>query len=118
MSVDCFPESEGGVTCLSEEAEERDAALPEKPDMEMLVKKALGAYYYQPQSSESYSAYALGDSLLFKVVAQSLEPPRVQVVAHSLEALLDGDEQEQRDTFEFLKQALDQDRPSNRKLFQ
>ena len=29
----------------------------------------------------------------------------------------DGDEEEQRDTWEFLKKALDEDRPSYRKLF-
>jgi hypothetical protein len=35
----------------------------------------------------------------------------------SLRVLLDGDEQEQRETFAFLKEALDQDRLSSRKLF-
>ena len=39
-------------------------------------------------------------------------------VEPSLKALPEGDQEEQRDSFEFLKQALEQDRPSYRKLFQ
>lgn len=35
----------------------------------------------------------------------------------ALDALLEGDEAEQQETFAFLKEALDQDPPSNRKLF-
>jgi hypothetical protein len=35
----------------------------------------------------------------------------------ALDALLEGDEAEQQETFTFLKEALDQDPPSNRKLF-
>ncbi|MFY9819768.1 MAG: hypothetical protein WAM82_00195 [Thermoanaerobaculia bacterium] len=35
----------------------------------------------------------------------------------ALDALLEGDEAEQRETFAFLKESLDQDPPSNRKLF-
>ena len=34
-----------------------------------------------------------------------------------LRSFLEGDEREQRETFEFLKKALDEDRPSYRKLF-
>jgi hypothetical protein len=43
---------------------------------------------------------------------------RIQSVVRSLRTLLEGDEQEQRETFEYLKQVLDEDRPSNRRLFQ
>ena len=35
----------------------------------------------------------------------------------ALDALLEDDEAEQQETFAFLKEALDQDPPSNRKLF-
>ena len=35
----------------------------------------------------------------------------------ALDALLEGDEGEQRETFAFLKESLDQDPSSNRKLF-
>lgn len=35
----------------------------------------------------------------------------------ALDALLEGDEAEQRETFAFLKESLDQDRLSDRKLF-
>ena|GEM_PF-3477999 len=35
----------------------------------------------------------------------------------ALDALLEGDEAEQQETFAFLKESLDQDPPSNRKLF-
>jgi predicted DNA-binding antitoxin AbrB/MazE fold protein len=34
-----------------------------------------------------------------------------------LNSWLEGDEQEQKETWLFLKRALDEDRPSNRKLF-
>ena len=43
---------------------------------------------------------------------------RIQAVIQSLRTLLEGDEQEQRETFEYLKQVLEEDRPSNRRLFQ
>ena len=42
---------------------------------------------------------------------------RIQVVVQSLRTLLEGDEQEQRETFEYLKRVLEEDRPSNRRLF-
>ena len=35
----------------------------------------------------------------------------------ALDALLEGDEAEQKETFAFLKDSLDRDPPSNRKLF-
>jgi hypothetical protein len=35
----------------------------------------------------------------------------------ALDALLEGDEAEQQETFVFLKESLDKDPPSNRKLF-
>ena len=38
-------------------------------------------------------------------------------MVRSLRTLLEGDEQEQRETFEYLKKSLDEDRPSNRPLF-
>ena len=41
-----------------------------------------------------------------------------EAIARALRTLLEGDEKEQRETFEYLKQALDEDRPSDRKLFQ
>ncbi len=34
-----------------------------------------------------------------------------------LRSLLDGDEKEQHETFVYLKKSLDEDRPSNRRLF-
>ena len=45
------------------------------------------------------------------------QPERIRAVVRSLRTLLEGDKQEQRETFAHLKQALDEDRPSNRKLF-
>jgi len=44
-------------------------------------------------------------------------PQEIEEIVSSLRVLLTGDEQEQRETFSFLKQALDEDRPSSRKLF-
>jgi hypothetical protein len=38
-------------------------------------------------------------------------------LARLLDEWMRGDEAEQRDTFEFLRQALDQDRPAGYKLF-
>jgi hypothetical protein len=45
------------------------------------------------------------------------ERPRIQRTIKILRTLLETDAQEQRETFEYLKQALDEDRPSNRRLF-
>lgn len=45
------------------------------------------------------------------------QPKKIQAVVRSLRTLLEGDEQEQRETFAYLKQALEEDRPSKRKLF-
>ena len=47
----------------------------------------------------------------------SAEPKAIEEIVGLLRALLAGDEREQRETFSFLKQALDEDRPSDRKLF-
>ena len=41
----------------------------------------------------------------------------VESVVRSLRKLLEGDEQEQRETFEYLKSALEEDRPSSRRVF-
>ncbi|MBM3475163.1 MAG: hypothetical protein FJX75_18020 [Armatimonadetes bacterium] len=43
--------------------------------------------------------------------------PQVRSAIALLRSWQDGDAEEQRDTWEFLKQALDEDRPSYRKLF-
>lgn len=44
-------------------------------------------------------------------------PRKIDEIVSSLRTLLEGDKREQRETFSFLKEALDQDRPSSRKLF-
>jgi hypothetical protein len=46
-----------------------------------------------------------------------IEPEERERILLALDALLEGDEEEQRETFTFLKKALDEDRPSYRKLF-
>ena len=46
------------------------------------------------------------------------EQARIQTAVHFLRTLLEGDEQEQQETFEYLKRVLEEDRPSNRRLFQ
>lgn len=52
-----------------------------------------------------------------KPEATESHPIGVESVVRSLRKLLEGDEQEQRETFEYLKNALEEDRPSNRRLF-
>jgi hypothetical protein len=42
---------------------------------------------------------------------------RIQTTVRALRALLEGDEEEQRETFAYLKQVLDEDRFSIRRLF-
>ena len=62
---------------------------------------------------------------LLKIFRQSVNPPRstepIIVNQAALELLRswreDGDEEEQRETWEFLQQALDEDRLSDRPLF-
>ena len=58
------------------------------------------------------SSYAAGEALEL-----ASQPEKIRAVVRSLRTLLEGDKQEQRETFAYLKQALDEDRPSNRKLF-
>ena len=41
----------------------------------------------------------------------------IESVLRSLRTLLEDDEKGQQETFDYLKRALDQDRPSNRRLF-
>ncbi|MGH9898985.1 MAG: hypothetical protein ACRD4L_09070 [Pyrinomonadaceae bacterium] len=41
----------------------------------------------------------------------------VETAVLSLHKLLEGNQQEQRETFEYLRKSLDEDRPSNRRLF-
>ena len=47
----------------------------------------------------------------------SVQPNDIEQAVRLLRALLDGDEQGQRETFSFLKQALNEDRSADRKLF-
>ena len=47
----------------------------------------------------------------------SEQPKETEEIISALRGLLAGDEREQRETFTFLKQALNEDRPSSRKLF-
>jgi hypothetical protein len=49
--------------------------------------------------------------------AAEAEARRIQSAMSSLKTLLEGDEEEQRETFAYLKKALDEDRSSERKLF-
>ena len=58
------------------------------------------------------------DSTTEQTAETTDEQARIQAVVQSLRTLLKGDEQEQRETFEYLKQVLEEDRPSNRRLFQ
>ncbi len=46
-----------------------------------------------------------------------LDPDERERTLRALDALLEGDEAEQQETFAFLKESLDQNPPSNRKLF-
>lgn len=50
-------------------------------------------------------------------MASLLEPEERKRILRALDGLLEGDEEEQRETFAFLKKALDEDRPSYRSLF-
>jgi hypothetical protein len=52
-----------------------------------------------------------------KTAAILLDADERERTLRALDALLEGDEAEQKETFAFLKEALDQDPPSNRKLF-
>ena len=53
-----------------------------------------------------------------KKITQEPGRPGIEERLASLRvALLEGDEQEQRETFAFLKEALEQDRLSSRRLF-
>jgi hypothetical protein len=42
----------------------------------------------------------------------------IEATLERFRGLLAGDEREHQETFEYLKKALDEDRPSGRKLFQ
>jgi hypothetical protein len=42
---------------------------------------------------------------------------QIEAIVRSLRILLEGDEKEQRETFAYLKQVLDEDRFSTRRLF-
>lgn len=47
----------------------------------------------------------------------TIEQKKINAKIRVLRRLLDADEKEQRETFAYLKKALDEDRPSNRRLF-
>jgi len=49
--------------------------------------------------------------------AEVLDAAERERTLRALDALLEGDEAEQQETFAFLKESLDKDPPSNRKLF-
>jgi hypothetical protein len=45
------------------------------------------------------------------------EEKKITTKIRKLRSLLDDDRKEQRETFAYLQKALDEDRPSNRRLF-
>ena len=45
------------------------------------------------------------------------EKRKIKAKVRRLRSLFDDDEKEQRETFAYLKKVLDEDRPSNRRLF-
>jgi hypothetical protein len=51
-----------------------------------------------------------------KTEATESHPTSVESLVRSLRKLLEGDEREQRETFEYLKNALEANRPSDRRL--
>ena len=51
-------------------------------------------------------------------IEPSTEAATIESVVRSLRRLLEGDPREQRETFEYLKSALEEDCPSSRTLFQ
>ncbi len=53
-----------------------------------------------------------------KTEATEPQPTRIESLVSSLRRLLEGVEQEQRETFDYLKYALEEDRASSRRLFQ
>ena len=52
-----------------------------------------------------------------KKILTNGEKKQFKAKIRRLRSLLNGDEKEQSETFAFLKKALDEDRPSNRRLF-
>ncbi len=52
-----------------------------------------------------------------KKVIMPKNKKEITAKVRKLRSLLGGDETEQSETFDFLKKALDEDRPSNRPLF-
>ena len=48
---------------------------------------------------------------------EQLRKPDPSALARLLDEWMQGDEAEQRETFEFIRRALDEDRPTGRKLF-
>lgn len=49
--------------------------------------------------------------------ALTIQQAKNKAAIRLLRSWREGDEQEQRETWEYLKRVLDEDRPSNRKLF-
>jgi hypothetical protein len=74
--------------------------------------QTLARLAYEPPSAASHSGIESKGSL--PSTAQLLKR---QSLIQLLESWREGDEQEQRSTWEYLKQALDEDRLSERKLF-
>ena len=58
------------------------------------------------------------DTLTEEATEAEARQEKIQSAIRSLKTLLEGNEEEQRETFACLKKALDEDRPSDRKLFQ
>lgn len=63
-------------------------------------------------SSTAHSSRVAGD-----LTEVSVQPKKIEESVRALRTLLTGDEREQRETFAFLKKALNEDRPSGRKIF-
>ena len=81
---------------------------------------------FRPVDSEALDASRIprldGDSGITEIESKELpqsaaQSQKNQALIQLLRSWREGDEQEQRSTWEYLKQALDEDRLSERKLF-
>jgi hypothetical protein len=81
-----------------------------------------GAFFYggaSSQKSRSFPKHSKPTLTVTPAAQRLLEQPPINYAALALlqSWAMEGDEHEQRDTWEYLKKALDEDRLSDRKLF-
>lgn len=93
--------------------------FPQLRDTTQTASVTTNGFLWWQMLTRDYDEYTViaSDNTFEEKIQPTSPSPRNQALIELLRSWREGDEQEQKSTWEYLKQALDEDRLSDRKLF-